>query len=388
MKKNFTKLVVLCLMAISPHWTFAQVTIGSAQPPADGALLDLKTETNNSSRLGLALPRVVISNLKPTTPSELAKSIGENTVNYDLSSHIGLVVYNVKEDDCPVDRIYGGLYVWNGTTWELLGSPNSSSDVSFYEDTRKHGGALAGTTQTYPYRNFGDAGEWMLENMRYIPASNEAVQILPGAGDEGELDPTQKYYAYPQTNATLTPSQAGIKPAYWQERFGLLYTFSAATLGLSDKIWSGSLSSVEGVQGICPPGWHIPTNKEWNRLIAEIYANSDKYSTQPVPASPSEDYPTAGTSLKSVCILPNVDIVNPDTGGKSFSAIQGGFNVFLTGDASKGKIDNYGSRAAFWSSSKYFSTTIVEVRAFSNSDQKIGVGGMVYDFLLSVRCKR
>jgi uncharacterized protein (TIGR02145 family) len=44
------------------------------------------------------------------------------------------------------------------------------------------------------------------------------------------------------------------------EYYGLLYTaYSACDM----KMW-------EGVQGICPDGWHVPTRKEWEKLFETI----------------------------------------------------------------------------------------------------------------------
>jgi uncharacterized protein (TIGR02145 family) len=41
---------------------------------------------------------------------------------------------------------------------------------------------------------------------------------------------------------------------------GLLYQWSAAMVG----------STQEGAQGICPDGWHVPTNAEWETLISYV----------------------------------------------------------------------------------------------------------------------
>jgi uncharacterized protein (TIGR02145 family) len=44
------------------------------------------------------------------------------------------------------------------------------------------------------------------------------------------------------------------------ETYGRLYTWKAA---MND-------STIEGVQGICPDGWHIPSDKEWKLLIDSV----------------------------------------------------------------------------------------------------------------------
>ena len=46
--------------------------------------------------------------------------------------------------------------------------------------------------------------------------------------------------------------------------YGALYTWAAAMNGSAS-----SCSNPSGVQGVCPIGWHIPSDKEWQEL--EIY---------------------------------------------------------------------------------------------------------------------
>jgi uncharacterized protein (TIGR02145 family) len=47
-----------------------------------------------------------------------------------------------------------------------------------------------------------------------------------------------------------------------KDTFGLLYTWAAAmNEGLSSN------ANPSGIQGICPNGWHLPSNSEWSQLI-------------------------------------------------------------------------------------------------------------------------
>ena len=45
-------------------------------------------------------------------------------------------------------------------------------------------------------------------------------------------------------------------------KYGRLYTWAAA---IDSETFS---TDAENVQGICPPGWHLPTNTEWNTLFS------------------------------------------------------------------------------------------------------------------------
>lgn len=352
---------------------YAQVTIGSANQSSQGALLDLKQQTDGSSYLGLGLPRVMLTNLTPTTDAELAKSIGSTTGSYDKREHIGLLIYNVNEDWCSATPIHPGMYVWNGSEWEKLSQDGikASPEVKYYTDTRPHGGAMADAkySKTYPYRKFGDAGEWMLENMRYIPAPQEPIQITPKDLGANTKD---KAYRYPTSKEVV--SDFDKVPDTWTEKQGLFYTYSAATMGAWDHNDDlndfGHGSNVESqlpqIQGICPPGWHVPTDREWNELEAEIHNNAWKYSSFTAeevaqwgtwkPAWNTQDGVRGnghGNAMNSVCKVPEN---NPSSFifGKSLPSALGGFDILLVGGSINVNENiqlNWGKNAEYWSTS-------------------------------------
>ena len=76
--------------------------------------------------------------------------------------------------------------------------------------------------------------------------------------DDGSCYCNEAFYAYPNYNdydASTT--------------YGLLYNWPAAMNG----------TSTEGAQGICPDGWHIPTQAEYNTLIAYVSSTSSCSNT-------------------------------------------------------------------------------------------------------------
>ncbi len=120
MKLQITYLRLLCLVAILfSIGAKSQVTIGSKFPANSGSLLDLK-ENNNSgynSTKGLLYSRVeleALNKLDPCVPADKLQS-------GDKDAHIGLMVYNVKND--PVIGLCPGLYVWDGLEWVRLPEP-------------------------------------------------------------------------------------------------------------------------------------------------------------------------------------------------------------------------------------------------------------------------
>jgi len=399
-----------------------QVTIGSGYEPVRGALLDLKTSEGISTK-GLGLPRVKLIKI---ADADISKTIGGVTANAYPGDHTGLVVYNVAnvmDDVCKGDVFYPGVYVWNGSKWvSLTKTEPGTKNLHVLTDYRDG--------QTYLTASFGNAGEWMLENLRY----NKNLTI----STTGESDNAKSYF-YPQPDAGTETDPDNIATYY--KRQGLLYTWAAATDGENTSaVDQGQVSGTDPhaneveksgphgtspnkyVQGICPPGWHLPSDREWNRLEKEIYTSSAKYSSIPSNSfnpsswSPTWEYGVVapnpaygswrpndnstgnghGTALKSPCVMFPGSVAG-DPNGKSKSVSEGGFEAMLTGFAVKGKMGtysagtegSYGDSANFWTSSasaesiKAWRRTLVHDRiAVLRGEQAFKT------WMMSVRCKK
>ncbi|MBK5722431.1 hypothetical protein JGH11_16260 [Dysgonomonas sp. Marseille-P4677] len=370
----------------------AQVTIGSDEPPLNGALLDLKEI--GTTKKGLNLPRVILTSLIiPSGETSLSTTISGATGAWEKDNHIGLLVYHVgKYDACDSQSFPQGLYVWDGNKWQYIGQkPPRATEVEEFTDSRDG--------QVYLYRNFGTAGDWMLENMRYIDASFTA-----GTGSD---DLTGRHYAYPKVNTD--PSTPGTIPSSWRLEQGLLYSYSAATLGeqAEETVDQGQGEADEGpsipIQGICPQGWHIPSDREWNDLEREIYNNAETYSqytsANGLPFNPTTwdniwettDNPRGsdsseghGKAMLSTC--PPVNSPYGITEGKSLTIEQGGFNALLTGTITDELDFAYGQGAVFYTSS------VQEERAWIRYLYRQGSavvrGTYPRNALFSIRCKR
>ncbi|MFO7657663.1 MAG: FISUMP domain-containing protein, partial [Bacteroidales bacterium] len=139
--------------------------------------------------------------------------------------------------------------------------------------------------------------------------------------------------------------------------YGRLYTWTSAMKGSPSSITNPS-----GVQGVCPSGWHLPANAEWNNLISELGGTT-----------------SAGSLLKETGNI-NWSAANTDATNESgFTARPGGIvNVSLASSEE-------GTAAYFWSS-----TETNETNAFSKKLVDTG-GGVTENSLqksnhLSVRC--
>lgn len=90
-----------------------------------------------------------------------------------------------------------------------------------------------------------DIGEqtWMAENLRYLGD-------IP-FGSNGLYSNDSAYHYVPDNFGVNT--------------YGYLYNWPAAINGET-----GSVSNPSGVQGICPNGWHLPSQAEWLQLVAFV----------------------------------------------------------------------------------------------------------------------
>lgn len=103
-----------------------QVTIGSGNPPARAALLDLKEkepeDDNVTSKTGgLLLPRVNLEKKAALLPFIANDQNFENNIDKVKDVHTGLVVYNLTID--PIEDLCPGTYEWSGKQWSRLSRP-------------------------------------------------------------------------------------------------------------------------------------------------------------------------------------------------------------------------------------------------------------------------
>lgn len=400
--------ITMCLLNISNPMS-AQVTIGLDKAPVDGAILQLKEEdvSGPNSKRGLNLPRVSLNDLGKlqmgTDP--------EYTDASDRLNHAGLVVFNVNEDYCREVPLIKGTYVWTSEEWERLGAAKEET----YLDQEGN---------EFKARRFGAAGIWMTQNLN-VKKYADGTSIPEF--DQVPLE-TKVAYTYPNVaNAVANPTA----PSDWRTSFGLLYTSAAALKSyvpessvINQQQIAGTIPGaneietvVGKIQGICPDGWHLPSDREWNELEEAIYNNMSAYSKYaaadtPTPATWDATWETSignrpssiaegthahGLAMASSC-LPSTNAIPQ---GMSMSAFYGGFDGMLLGVVS-GMVSSgtssaagYGRYGYFWSSSSGSAQGVMLRRI----GQYYGAGQeyrntFVYrapgdrQVLISVRCKK
>jgi uncharacterized protein (TIGR02145 family) len=186
---------------------------------------------------------------------------------------------------------------------------------------------------------------WMSENLRYLP------NVVPPNISSQSL-PYLYVYGYSGTDVIMAKSTSNYLI------YGVLYNWTA-----SMNSSASSNTNPSGVQGICPTGWHLPSDSEWNQL--------DNFLGE-----------YAGGKLKEAgeahWNYPNTN-ANNQTG---FTALPGGYrngyNTFYD-------LGNYG----YWWSSTESGSSFAYYRslAYLNSNIYVNSSGNK-DLAYSIRCIR
>ncbi|NDV69671.1 FISUMP domain-containing protein [Dysgonomonas sp. 25] len=396
-KKNLTHLILVLFLIFIPLNLFSQVTIGSNSTPVDGALLELKEKNalspgGENSTKGLGLPRVSLSSLTiPAAGTNLATTIVGTIAsdNWDKGDHAGLFVYNMREDlQCvgeELDGIYSMIHVWDGEKWEPIGKKRRKDVRSItYIGTNQFKLEYNGESTTYYYASFGDAGKWMTQNLatKYTPDGTLLNNAIANPDTQGN-------FAYAITSGTYTPGQSA--PGSWTVEQGMLYSWFA---GMNGDVCvtknQGHHETDEGpseyVQGICPRGWHVPSDKEWNRLEQELAENSVNYTITPIanevwytPLEIENDVRRGSQAKRMFSVSAGA--------GDSKTAQNGGFDVLYASPLYAGT--TIMPQAGFMTSSKYNATDMWIRTLWTAYGSCIGRFNVpVNNYMIAIRCKK
>jgi uncharacterized protein (TIGR02145 family) len=236
--------------------------------------------------------------------------------------------------------------------------------------------------QHYEQADFGDAGIWMTENLRATHYADGMCLSL--THDRTASNYTAKYYAYPNENAD---GDAHVTT------HGLLYTWAAATGRTGVDATEGyGQTEPDQVQGICPAGWHLPTDTEWSDLEKAIAEDSEGKYSAPATTTWQDSYKTAigtrgshGNKMKSVT-APYYNN-NETYHGTSKGANDGGFDAILAGFVIGGNMTSYGQYTNFWTSSSK-ETGLAWARYLFYDHTGVPRNGSYKSAYFSVRCKK
>jgi uncharacterized protein (TIGR02145 family) len=215
--------------------------------------------------------------------------------------------------------------------------------------TNVHNGAVTYGTMTdqegTQYRTVTIGTQtWMAENLRTTKYRNNTPILNLTNGFEWTSNTTGAYCSYLNRTTNDCP-------------YGKLYNWYA----------------VNNTNQLCPIGWHVPTDAEWNVLIANLDPSYD-------PTIIGSQSTTAGGNMKSTgtqyWLSPNFGATN----SSGFSGLPGGYRD------SDGPFVAIGENGIWWSSTKRSTTIAWFLLSYSVGGVTRGVANEAEGF--SVRCLR
>ena len=233
----------------------------------------------------------------------------------------------------------GHIMYWNGSYWVNL-NPGTAGQVlkmSSADEPVPIWGTEA-TTSTTAFSPCGvpisdidgniyntvliGAQCWTKENLRVRRYNNGRVIPFDATGGSGGISATWQNltigaHTIYANDSTTTPSNL--------TKYGYLYNWYAA----KGIYTTGTITSTDTLN-ICPKGWHVPTDREWTTLTAELGGES-----------------IAGGKMKFIGTASYWSSQSAGTDNSSgFSALPGGFRL------NDGSFNNLSNSAVFWSATE------------------------------------
>ncbi len=167
---------------------------------------------------------------------------------------------------------------------------------------------------------------WMKENLKTTHYS-DGTAIPVGNNASSGFD---AYRYYPNNNSAYVST------------YGYLYNWPAVM-----KEASSSSSNLSGVQGICPDGWHVPSDSEWTQLTDYVASQFNYlcggYSSVAAEIAKALASTSGWNSSASDCAIGNNLSNNNATG----------FTALPAGSRNYGNTGDFGKSACFWSTTRY-----------------------------------
>src|SRR5690554_3461161 len=199
----------------------------------------------------------------------------------------------------------------------------------------------------YNWVQIGDQ-VWMAENLAYLPSVN---MVADGSEDAAG----SYYYVYDYDGTNVAEAKATDNYA----TYGVLYNWTAAMDGEAS-----STTNPSGIQGVCPAGWHLPSDAEWTELTDYLGGES-----------------VAGGKLKETG---TTHWASPNTGATNetgFTALPGGGRYY------GGTFDYVGIYGYWWSATEYYASG-AWLRGMYYHYSNVGRVDYVEEVGFSVRCLR
>ena len=184
---------------------------------------------------------------------------------------------------------------------------------------------------------------WMAKNLAYLPSV-----VGPATGSQT----TPYYYVYGYNGTSVTDAKATAN----YTTYGVLYNWPAAMNGSAS-----SAANPSGVQGVCPTGWHLPSDAEWTELTDFVGGANN-----------------AGTKLKATSGWNSGGNGTDDFG---FTALPGGSRNY------NGNFYVIGYSGIWWSATEN-DVTSAWIRSMHFNSSNVGRNNNSKEVGFSVRCVR
>ena len=234
--------------------------------------------------------------------------------------------------DVHVDGDYLHLILIDGTsliintkTGEVF---NENLDAKFF----MYGG------KKYPIVKLDDGRWWMAAPLAYVPA-----------GKKVSADPVEDagiWYTYKIIEKNVTEANVNNNDAYlydYATAFGL-DSYKDITYGTQAEWEKGNYREFEGVQGICPPGWYIPTRADFLKLVGVSNKNDTVGETAAVNDNTAVYYDSSLNGGGSTVVRFNEAGWNFSFMGcrsKTSTAQVGAYNAAAPIDATKCSVEDW-----------------------------------------------
>jgi uncharacterized protein (TIGR02145 family) len=286
----------------------------------------------------------IILKLQPTMKNRNFVSNNKFKVRIIFLAFLLALTFSLSTVNAQNDTMY---IMKNG---KVAGKYNVNTEVDsiiFYQLQTQTANAFTDSRDGIVYQTVTIGAQvWMAENLKYLPG---VVSSATGS----KTIPYYYVYGYDGTNVGDAKATADYTT------YGVLYNWPAAMAGSS-----GSNSNPSGIQGVCPTGWHLPSDAEWTELTDYLGGEG-----------------VAGGKLKVTgtthWVSPNIGATN-ETG---FNALPGGFR------SNYGTFGFMGMDGQWWSTTVFSSPNIWYRRMYYNGCN-VYKRSTYIEMGLSVRCLR
>ena len=338
-----------------PVMTGEHLHVGNGAGAFSALLADMQPETTfyvrayavNAAGVTYSTP-ITVSTLSPTIPTvstDTVNGYNECTGTVLADGNAPVMQRGFCYDTLPSPTLENGVVLADGSglgefTATLTGLPvgklyfirafaTNAKGTAYGNQIHFHAGSCDTKTLTdydgNVYNTVAIGTQcWMKENLKTTHYSDG----WPIEWRNEERSYTEAYYYYPNRDILNVAE------------YGLLYNWKAV---MRNSLESDSIPS--GVQGICPIGWHVPSDAEWTAMTDYVANYHQEYLCNGSNAKVFADSIGWRTSSNN-CTPGNDSYTNNSTG---FSARPAGYfgDWAYAGDIGYG----FGTRAQFWGTS-------------------------------------